>query len=102
MRNSIASRYIGDFIFVIAIYDVNVKIVSKVMKIMRQYLNHVQNSVFEGEITIANLIKLESKLNHIIDKEQDSVIIYKFKFLDSKFYNRKVMGCEKRSTSNII
>lgn len=37
--------------FVIVTYDVSQKCVTKVMKICRKYLNHIQNSVFEGMIT---------------------------------------------------
>lgn len=35
------------------VYDVNEKRVNKVLKIGRKYLNWVQNSVLEGEITVS-------------------------------------------------
>ena len=81
--------------YIILAYDVNVNSVSKIMKICREYLFHVQNSLFEGEISPAKLVALEKKLNDILD-QNDSVIIYKFKFLDSKFFNRIVLGQERR------
>jgi len=37
--------------FVIIVYDVSVDRVSKVCSYLRRYLNWVQNSVFEGNIT---------------------------------------------------
>ncbi|MBO5354080.1 MAG: CRISPR-associated endonuclease Cas2 [Lachnospiraceae bacterium] len=37
--------------FVIMSYDINKKRVSKVMKVCRKYLIHVQKSVFEGNLT---------------------------------------------------
>ena len=37
--------------FIILVYDIDVKRVGKVLKKCREYLNWVQNSVFEGEIT---------------------------------------------------
>ena len=49
--------------FVIVTYDVSTKRVSKVMKICRKYLMHIQRSVFEGMIT-------ESKMNKL---KQDAV-----------------------------
>ena len=41
--------------YVILIYDVNVKRVGKMLKLCRQYLCWIQNSVFEGEISEAKL-----------------------------------------------
>jgi CRISPR-associated protein Cas2 len=53
--------------------------VSKVFKICKKYLNHHQKSVFRGEITPSNLLKLKKELQNIIDKELDFVTIIKFK-----------------------
>jgi len=50
------------------------KEVVKVLKKCRQYLNWVQNSVLEGEISDANLKKLKMELERIIKKDEDSVI----------------------------
>lgn len=62
--------------FVILVYDVNVKRVGKVLKISRKYLSWVQNSVLEGEITDANFVKLKSEILETIDRKTDSVIFY--------------------------
>lgn len=56
--------------FVILVYDVAQKRVAKVLKKCRQYLHWVQNSVFEGEISEANLKKLKMELDRIINKEE--------------------------------
>jgi CRISPR-associated protein Cas2 len=53
--------------FVILVYDFSEKRVGKALKICRKYLTWVQNSVFEGEITIGNLKKLESELSHAMN-----------------------------------
>ena len=52
--------------FVIVVYDVNVKRTNKVLKICRKYLIHIQRSVFEGTITEAKLQKLKSELVYCI------------------------------------
>jgi len=79
--------------FIIMVYDVNVKRVNKVLKLARKYLNWVQNSVLEGDITDAKFFKLKSELQKIINKEEDSVIFYTFR---SKLYtSREVIGKEK-------
>ena len=36
--------------FVILVYDVHVKRVNKMLKLVRRYLVHVQKSVFEGGV----------------------------------------------------
>lgn len=80
-------------IFVIVVYDVNVKRVAKVLKTCRKYLYWVQNSVLEGEISDASLVKLKSELARIIDEDEDSVIFYTFR--TTKYSNRELMGIQK-------
>lgn len=86
--------------FVILVYDVNQKRVAKVLKKCRVYLHWVQNSVFEGEITPSNLYKLKHELNRLIDKSEDSVIIYTFRTLT--YSKREVLGLEKSPLDNFL
>ncbi|MEG6615208.1 CRISPR-associated endonuclease Cas2 [Peptococcaceae bacterium 1198_IL3148] len=79
--------------FVILVYDINVKRVAKVLKTVRKYLHWVQNSVFEGEISKANYQKLKTEIRNIINNEEDSVIIYVFRTL--QYSSREIMGIEK-------
>ncbi|WP_461205012.1 CRISPR-associated endonuclease Cas2 [Clostridium sp. DL1XJH146] len=79
--------------FVILVYDFGEKRVGKALKRCRKYLTWVQNSVFEGEIGEANLRQLEMELESIMIKEEDSIIIYKFR--SKKYYNREVIGISK-------
>ena len=61
--------------YIILTYDVNQKRVSKVHKLIKQYLNWIQNSVFEGEIRESKLKELLEKLNRIT-KEEDKLIYF--------------------------
>jgi CRISPR-associated protein Cas2 len=88
------------FMFVILVYDINTKRVAKALKICRQYLDWVQNSVFEGEITRGKLECLKSDLNQIIKKEDDSVLVYEFESM--KYSGREVLGKEKSEVTNIL
>ena len=76
--------------FVIVVYDINVKRTSKVMKICRKYLEHVQKSVFEGNITEAKLRGLKHELSRVVVRNEDSVMIYKFETL--KYTSKEVIG----------
>lgn len=79
--------------FVIVVYDINVKRVTKVLKTCRKYLYWVQNSVLEGEISKANLVKLKTELSEIVNEKEDSVIFYIFR--SKKYSTREIMGIQK-------
>lgn len=79
--------------FVILVYDVNVKRVAKILKVCRQYLTWVQNSVFEGEISEARFKILWNRLASMIDKEEDSVLAYTFRTM--KYSQQLRLGVRK-------
>lgn len=68
--------------YVILVYDINqseegAKTWRRCYKICKQYLHHVQNSVFEGEISPAQLRALEYDLKVHLRDDLDSIIVYK-------------------------
>lgn len=79
--------------FIIVVYDFGEKRVAKALKICRKYLNWVQNSVFEGEISKANLKKLKIELKEIIHDDEDSVIFYILR--TTRYSERQILGLEK-------
>jgi CRISPR-associated protein Cas2 len=86
--------------YVILYYDFGEKRVAKALKICRKYLTHVQNSVFEGEVTQANYKKLVTELRKKMDEEYDSLIIYTFESM--RYSNREVYGNRKNEPSIMI
>jgi CRISPR-associated protein Cas2 len=87
--------------FVILFYDINQKRCSKALKICRKYLEWVQNSVFEGEISDAGYERLVFELGKIIkEKDKDSIVVYKFRQM--KYYERKVYGVDKKKETKFI
>lgn len=86
--------------FVILVYDVKEKRVAKVLKTARKYLNWVQNSVLEGEITEAKLKKLKKELSSVMNLEEDSAIIYLLR--TTRYSSREIIGVEKSGTDIII
>lgn len=79
--------------YVIIVYDIEESRVSKILKLLREYLHWVQNSVFEGDITDGKYKELLIRLSRIIKPEEDSVIIYKFS--DKFQFIKEVIGKEK-------
>lgn len=64
--------------FVILVYDVEAKRDGKVLKTVRKYLNAVQRSVFQGNLTESKLKRLKNELRNIVDVDQDYIRIYEF------------------------
>ena len=83
--------------YIVLVYDVSqeengARRWSRIFKICKKYLTHIQNSVFEGELSKGQLAQLQKELKEYIDKELDSVIIFKSrqeKWLDKEFWCRK-------------
>lgn len=86
--------------YVILVYDIGVERVAKVCKYLRQHLNWIQNSVFEGELTKAQLVRVKSGLRAITDSEVDSVIIYELR--DARWVHKEVMGVDKNPATNLL
>ncbi|MDI3535041.1 MAG: CRISPR-associated protein Cas2 [Thermosediminibacterales bacterium] len=86
--------------FLILVYDVGEKRVNKVLKICRKYLNWVQNSVLEGEISEAGFKKLKIELKRTINEQEDSVIFYILR--TTKYSERQTMGIKKGGDEIII
>ena len=62
--------------YVILVYDIKsddggAKALSKTFKICKKYLTHIQNSVFEGELSEAQLLKLKMELKPEIREDRD-------------------------------
>ena len=82
------------------VYDVGVTRISKVLGTGRIYLTWIQNSVFEGEITEANFMKLKNKISKIIDLKSDSVIFYIFR--TTSYMKKETLGIIKGEGNQII
>ncbi len=86
--------------YAIIVYDVNVERVNKVKSFLRTYMNWIQNSVFEGELTDSEFMKVKKGIEDIIDRDYDSVLIYTIR--DKKWLDSHLIGIQKGSTDNII
>ncbi len=86
--------------YVIITYDINVKRVNKVKALLRRYLHWVQNSVFEGSLTEAKLEELKYYLQLLINPEEDSVVIYRFRTKPE--VKREILGLEKNPVDEVI
>ncbi len=86
--------------YIILVYDMGEKRVVKMLKLCRQYLNWIQNSVFEGDITEVKLQELLLEAKAFMKPEEDSVIIFKSR--ESRWLEKQIVGLEKMSTDNFL
>jgi len=86
--------------YIIIAYDVNVERVNRVKKFLRQHLNWIQNSLFEGDVTPADLEEIKVGLRKIIDEDEDMIVIYRLRSMDAM--KREVIGVEKSSMDEVI
>jgi len=92
--------------YVILAYDIDItdnngqRVLRNVFKICKRYLHHIQNSVFEGELTEVNLRRLQNDLSRWIRKDKDSVIVFWSR--TEKWMHKEIWGLVKDDTGNII
>lgn len=86
--------------YVILVYDMEEKRVGKMLKLCRRYLNWIQNSVFEGEISSVKLKELLYLAQEIMNPEKDSIIVFKSRH--EKWLEKEVIGKEKNDLDNIM
>lgn len=91
--------------YVILVYDIKLdtegnRVLRNVFKICKKYLHHIQNSVFEGELTDVQLLKLKKALHEYIRKDCDSVILFKSR--SEKWLDKYFWGLEIDNTSNFL
>jgi CRISPR-associated protein Cas2 len=85
--------------YVILVYDVGQKRVGKMLKLCRRYLNWIQNSVLEGELSEVQLRRLKHEAAMLMDPD-DSLIVFTNK--DKKWLDKEVIGREKNELGNIL
>ena len=61
--------------YVIAVYDVTVERNARALRLFRRYLAHVQNSVFEGELSPGQLAELEAAAADVL-ADHDRAVLY--------------------------
>ncbi len=86
--------------YVLLVYDIKERRVSKMLKLCRQYLNWIQNSVFEGEISEVKLKELLLKAEAFLDLNEDSVIVFKSR--TQEWLQKQVLGQERKRLDTFL
>lgn len=86
--------------YVILVYDFGEKRVGKMLRLCRKYLNWIQNSVFEGEITESRLRELKCSAADFMNPETDSIIIFTSR--NEKWLDKEVVGHERQEIGQFL
>ena len=86
--------------YVILVYDIGEKRVGKMLKLCRKYLNWIQNSVCEGEISEVKLKELTISAKSIMDISVDSMIIFSNR--TGYYMDKKIVGKERMKLDNFL
>jgi CRISPR-associated protein Cas2 len=86
--------------YVLLVYDVEVARLAKVHKFLKRHLHWVQNSVFEGELTDAQVESVKAGLRRLLSDDADSVLIYTAR--DQRWLTRETLGRERGETGNLL
>jgi CRISPR-associated protein Cas2 len=86
--------------YVLVVYDVAEERLTRVRKFLKRFLNWVQNSAFEGELSLGQIEKIKTGMKDIINPEEDSIYLYIAR--DRKWLRKEVMGVEKNATDIIL
>jgi CRISPR-associated protein Cas2 len=91
--------------YIILVYDICTDekgkfILPKIFKICKKYLTHIQNSVFEGELSQVQFKKMKMELLRYIRNPEDSLIIFKSR--QEKWLDKEYLGGAKDETDNFI
>lgn len=86
-------------VYVVAVYDVEADRTRLFLNFLRRYLTHVQNSVFEGEITEGDLEEIKRQLDSMLEAGE-SVIVYQMS--SEQYVSRTVYGDDPTEDSQFL
>ncbi len=91
--------------YVIIVYDIlsdekGAYVSRNIFKTCKKYLTHIQKSVFEGNLTELNYMKLKVELDRYIRKDKDSLLVFKSR--NERWLEKEYWGLVDDKTSNFF
>lgn len=76
-------------VYVVIVYDVQADRTRILLKFLRRYLTHVQNSVFEGQVTDGDLERIKNGIEERLEPGESTII---YELSSEKLLDRTVFG----------
>ena len=86
-------------VYVIAVYDVQADRTRLFRNYLRRFLIHVQNSVFEGEVTEGELERMRSHLDDLLEPGESTII---YTVSAESYVDRTVFGDDPTEDSQFL
>lgn len=85
--------------YVIVIYDLEAERTHLLRKPLREYLTHVQNSVFEGRVSEAEADNIEAKVEEVVAAGESGIV---YRFRSGKYVDRKSFGADPADENQFL
>ena len=76
-------------VYVVIVYDVQADRTRILLKFLRRYLTHVQNSVFEGQVTEGDLERIRNGIEERLEPGESTIV---YELSSEKLLDRTVFG----------
>ena len=76
-------------VYVVIVYDVQADRTRILLKFLRRYLTHVQNSVFEGQVTEGDLERIRNGIEERLEPSESTIV---YELSSEKLLDRTVFG----------
>lgn len=86
-------------VYLIVVYDVEADRTRHFRTLLRRYLTHVQNSVFEGEVTEGDAVEITERIEQRLE-DGESAIIYQMS--SEKYVDRTAFGPDPAEESRFL
>ncbi|ALF24564.1 CRISPR-associated endonuclease Cas2 [Fusobacterium nucleatum] len=91
--------------YVVVVYDISLdekgsRNWRKIFGICKRYLHHIQNSVFEGELSEVDIQRLKYEVSKYIRDDLDSFIIFKSR--NERWMEKEMLGLQEDKTDNFL
>ena len=91
--------------YVVVVYDISLDEKGsynwrKIFQICKRYLHHIQNSVFEGELSEVDIERLKYEISDYVRDNLDSFIIFKSR--SERWMEKEMLGLQEDKTDNFL
>ncbi|WP_435195983.1 CRISPR-associated endonuclease Cas2 [Natronomonas sp. EA1] len=85
--------------YVVIVYDMQADRTHLLLNYLRRYLTHVQNSVFEGELTDGELEAVRDRIDSTLDPGESTII---YELGSEKLLSRDVFGDDPKEDDRFL
>lgn len=86
-------------VYIVVVYDMEADRTRKMLTFLRRYLTHVQNSVFEGDVTEGDLEKIRAGVDELLNPGESTII---YCVSSEKLVERTVFGDDPAADNQFL